>query len=896
MAITTADSLLGLLEKSRLLDSEQMEKARESAEKAGDARALAKQLIKQEVLTRWQAGQLLAGRTAFFLGKYKLVDLIGRGGMGNVFLARHTMMNRDAALKIIAKHLGSDPANLDRFFTEARAVAALNHPNIVHAYSIDNEGDRYYMVMEYVDGQDLQRIVEEKGPLDFGSAADYIRQASEGLGHAHKRNIIHCDIKPANLLINSQGIVKILDMGMARLVSADGKGDESDEKMLGTIDYMSPELAVHSPDLDHRADIYSLGCTCYFLLTGHPPFPEGTLAERIVKHQTEEPGDIASQRPDTPGELIEICTKMMAKKPEDRYQSAEEVSRLLAAWKPKEPESMPDNGQVAGVAVASKPGTTKPAPGASKPRKQWSFPALDRRQKIIAAAAGGAVLLILVGTVGAWMLFSGEETAEADPQAAKPPVEEASAPAVKEDLKVPDIDASMPSEDDLAAALGLDSDPRRTKPAAEPAVAPETKPAEQPPAAKAVEEKPAASKPAESAAKEPGDAGAKPAEAKMETAKTAESKTEAAKPAEKAAEKPKETEAAEAKPAAKPPAKKAEDPLRALPQTVDLPLLGEDDSATQPFQLGAISTGPDVEWQLYLLGGDVVMGRSRKYTLDRAERDNAKASWSIKLESSLAGKETEAKDVARLWRQDNTLIFQWVDGATAGEANYLKNCLLQIRVQGNSRYLALCTPLAVEPIPLDIERGTAKGGFSAKWLPDNDAMKIEITGVEGPKTYQIDPSGPFAPKTQVHLTYVYKDRANNDNPGPKFRIVFQARSSGVTADLRMVESPMNFKQLAMSLRQFGADGADGARNAIMTEQDKIQKQMANAKGGPREQFDAQLRKLDMELWYVNFYAEMQAGAKLHYRVFLPVQDKQVVLASTEPGPPAQPAAAQAAAK
>lgn len=889
MAVTTADSLLGLIEKSKLLEAEQLEKVRESAKAAGDARDLAKQLIKQDLLTRWQAGQLLAGRTAFFLGKYKLVDLIGRGGMGSVFLARHTMMNRDAALKIIAKHLGSDPANLDRFFTEARAVAALNHPNIVHAYSIDNEGDRYYMVMEYVEGQDLQRMVEEKGPLDFESAADYIRQAADGLGHAHKKNIIHCDVKPANLLVSSQGVVKILDMGMARLISADGNRDRADEKVLGTIDYMSPELAVHSPDLDHRADIYSLGCTFYFLLTGRPPFPEGTLAERIVKHQTEEPGDIASKRPDTPGELIEICTKMMAKKPEDRYQSAEEISRLLAAWKPSETAAA-KNGRVESVAVAAKPGSAKSPASGRKPRKQWSFPALDRRQKIIAAAAGGAVLLILIGVVGAWALFSGGGESDADQQVAQAPVEEDSAPAVEEDIKVLDVDASMPSEDDLAAALGLNTDTSGSKPAAE-AVSSQAVPA-----AKPAEEKPAESKTAESNPKVPDNSGAKAAEAKPAESKPAETKPEE-KPAEKTAEKPKETKPAEAKPAEKkPPAKpKPEDPLRDLPQTVDLPLLGEDDNATQPFQLGAISTGPDVEWQLYLLGGDVAMGRSRKYVLERGERDNAKATWTVKLESSVAGKEAEAKDVARLWRDASALMFQWADGASAGEANYLKNGMLQIRVQGNSRYLALATPLAVDPIPLDIERGTAKGGFAMKWLPDSDAMKIEITGVEGPKSYQIDPSEPSPPKTQIHLTYVYKDRANNDNPGPKFRIIFQTRSSGVTADVRMVESPMNFKQMAMYLSRFGADGVDGARNAVMKEQDKIQKEMDKAKGGPREQLDAQLRKLDMELWYLNFYAEMQAGAKLHYRVFLPAQDKQVVLASTEPGAPAQPAAAQAAA-
>ena len=280
---------------------------------------------------------LLAGASMFTFGKYKLLDLLGRGGGGSVFVAQHTTMNRRVALKIIPKQLGGDSALLERFLVEARAIAALDHPNIVHAYSLDNEGDRYYMVLELVEGRDLQRMVEADGPLDYSRAADYIRQAAEGLDHAHSRKMIHCDIKPSNLLVNPQGVVKILDLGMARLTGANaGQGETSgqEERMLGTVDYVAPEQAMRSPDLDHRVDIYALGATLYFLLTGHAPFPGGSLAEKILKHQTAEPRSILEERPGAPRDLVKICQKMMAKNPADRYQTAAEVASVLAAWRP----------------------------------------------------------------------------------------------------------------------------------------------------------------------------------------------------------------------------------------------------------------------------------------------------------------------------------------------------------------------------------------------------------------------------------------------------------------------------------------------------------------------------------------------------------------------------------
>ncbi|MFH1266279.1 MAG: serine/threonine-protein kinase, partial [Planctomycetota bacterium] len=216
MAVTSAKEFLDLLEKSRLLGAEKLQEARAAAQEADNAVALARRLVEAGLLTDWQGAQLVAGRSSFLLGKYRLIRLLGRGGMGGVFLAEHTMMNRRVALKTISRDFGSTPGSLEQFLLEARTIAALDHPNIVQAYSFDQEGGRFFLVMEYIGGQDLEQIVEAQGPLEGSVAADYIRQAAEGLQHGHERKIIHCDIKPSNLLLNEQGVVKIVDMGMSR--------------------------------------------------------------------------------------------------------------------------------------------------------------------------------------------------------------------------------------------------------------------------------------------------------------------------------------------------------------------------------------------------------------------------------------------------------------------------------------------------------------------------------------------------------------------------------------------------------------------------------------------------------------------------------------------------------
>jgi eukaryotic-like serine/threonine-protein kinase len=339
MALPSLVQFMKMLAFCSLLDEGQLEHVRSLAEEdpSTDVREFALKLLELGYLTRWQANQLLAGRLQFHLGKYRLIDLIGRGSMGNVFHAEHVTMGRDVALKLLSKRLDSKPEVVSQFYDEARVIASLNHRNIVHVYNVENVDSRHFIVMELVEGIDLQKKVDRSGPMPVRTATDYIRQAAEGLDHAHTAGLMHCDVKPSNLIVNHQEVIKILDMGSAQQGPLDpanfGTSSMSTSSraraMLGTVDYMAPEQATDDPDMDHRVDIYSLGCTLYFLMTGHAPFAGGTLAEKILKHQQETPTPILRVREDTPSSLAILCGRMLSKDPDDRIQTAREVADLM---------------------------------------------------------------------------------------------------------------------------------------------------------------------------------------------------------------------------------------------------------------------------------------------------------------------------------------------------------------------------------------------------------------------------------------------------------------------------------------------------------------------------------------------------------------------------------------
>ncbi|QGJ71082.1 Hypothetical protein PBC10988_27850 [Planctomycetales bacterium 10988] len=339
----TAEHYLKCLTQSGLVDEKNLmeefgrfkQKVQDDPKVKPTINNLSGHFIEAGIITPWHHQQLMQGKhRGFFLGNYKLLEPLGKGGMGSVYLAEHTKMRRKCAVKILPKSRVKDGSYLDRFQGEARAIAAVDHPNIVQAYSFDVRGDVYFIAMQYVSGWDLQGLVEEHGPLDFDMAADYIRQSAEGLAHAHERGLVHRDIKPANLLVDEEGTVRILDLGLAKITETeeDSPTKKHNDGILGTADYLSPEQTRDSHNLDGRTDIYSLGYTLYFLLTGSAPFPEDSVAKKLLAHRSDEPQSIREFRPDTPDALVTLVYRMTRKEPDQRVQTAQQVADYLTSW------------------------------------------------------------------------------------------------------------------------------------------------------------------------------------------------------------------------------------------------------------------------------------------------------------------------------------------------------------------------------------------------------------------------------------------------------------------------------------------------------------------------------------------------------------------------------------
>jgi len=319
--IESPDEFLATLEKSQLFNTEQIAAVRNVAAKATDPIQIARLLIKKGWLTKWQASQLLSGFHSLFFGKYKLCDQLGKGELGNVYLAENPKLGRKIALKALSKRNSTQPELIKRFLAEAQAAAALDHPNIVHVHDVSSEGDRHFVVMEHVDGRDLQTTVDADGPLSIEKACDYIQQSAEGLKYAHSEGVVHGDLKPANLMVDRDGTVKILDVGVGQIrQSVAETAAEAGEPPPATLGFTAPEQA-QKHTTDERTDIYSLGGVLYFLLTGRAPFAAKTAEERAKIQTSNAPLPIEDLRSDVSPELAAVCSRMMAQHPEDRFES-----------------------------------------------------------------------------------------------------------------------------------------------------------------------------------------------------------------------------------------------------------------------------------------------------------------------------------------------------------------------------------------------------------------------------------------------------------------------------------------------------------------------------------------------------------------------------------------------
>lgn len=300
------------------------------ASQASEVTHLVRECLHRALLTDFQAEWILQGRGAeLVLGHCILTGRLGRGGMGEVFKARHRFLATTQAVKVIKPSLGNHHATFARFQREINALARLKHPNVVHVYDAGDEG-RLYFVMEFVAGTDLGK---RSGPLPLPLAIDYTRQAALGLQHAFEAGVVHRDIKPSNLLLGPNDLVKVADFGLALFQQASVLDSTftPDSALMGTPDFIAPEQARHAHRVDIRADIYALGCSLYSLLTGTVPFPGGSVADKIERHQVEQPIPLPHLNPSIPIRLASIVERMMAKNPDERYQTPAEVATALGS-------------------------------------------------------------------------------------------------------------------------------------------------------------------------------------------------------------------------------------------------------------------------------------------------------------------------------------------------------------------------------------------------------------------------------------------------------------------------------------------------------------------------------------------------------------------------------------
>jgi eukaryotic-like serine/threonine-protein kinase len=352
MASVTIASLVDSLRQSRLLEPGQLEEVLTGLRGRGaDARALTQELLRRDLLTPYQANQLFqTGGRDLVLGPYVILAKMGEGVMGQLYKAKHRHMNRLVALKVIRPELLARPDAVERFYQETMEAGQLCHANIVHAYDSGPIGNTHFFAMEYVEGIDLERMVQQSGALPAAIACEFMRQTAAGLQHGLERGLLHRDLKPSNLLITRPGsgslsatgssssqklgpaggqIVKIRNLGLTLLQPlSEAELARGQGKSPRTPDYLAPERIQGKP-ADTRSDLYSLGCTFYLVMTGRVPFPGGTGQEKFRKHIAEEPVPIQALRRDVPATVTAVIAKLMAKRPELRYQTPAQLAAAI---------------------------------------------------------------------------------------------------------------------------------------------------------------------------------------------------------------------------------------------------------------------------------------------------------------------------------------------------------------------------------------------------------------------------------------------------------------------------------------------------------------------------------------------------------------------------------------
>ena len=747
------EKFLGLLETSGLLSAERIAAVRALAASQADVKALARHLVKDNTLTRWQAMQLLGGFNAFVIDKYRLLSQIGSGEHGRVYLAEHAAMGRRVALRTLPRRSAERPEVLKRFLQQAQAASALDHRNVIHVYDVNSEGDRYYVVMEHVDGRSLNDIVSESGPLSPMQAVDYIRQAAEGLEHAHAHHVLHRELSPGKLLIDGQNQLKILEMGISGL---DEPSDSATTDVSGGAAnagaYLAPEQCQATPASDERSDIYALGATLYFALSGKSP---------LAPASTDQPQDLLQLRSDLPASVVELCAHMMARQPQDRLTSAKALREACETWLAQQRPAAPPvrRKPASDSSTAAAPVIAAPTAAAAKPAAPQvvikTAKSLDEPATEESSPSGGFEINIKAPrkTTSRAPAAKAKTPPTPAPVASEAAATEGEPVAVAKKSNLPAVlllggvggGIGLLAIVAVVVVLMMGGDEKKvaknvaSKQGGKPAAATESKPPEEEDAAEAANEATTPEEPAPPMAEpmpmaEPAPETPEPMPAPM--AEPAAAPAPEPMPAPEPAPTP--TPEPEPKPEPQPEPKPAPappmiEPFADFAKTVELPALGTPNkpnpAASEVVTLGDVKLEPNGIVFLRLLGGEKATPAGRSsLVLNNANGGTASNEWEV---ASSDAKGTQVI-VAKLAFKDNQLTFQWTPEAIESPpiAAGLMNCVLQLASGPKTHRVALRKPVETSPIVLNLERPAIKVPLDIPTPPDWSAIKVEIVSVD----------------------------------------------------------------------------------------------------------------------------------------------------------------------
>lgn len=947
MPVASCEAFVEALEKSGLLAADELAKVREKAAEASDPKALARELIKAGTLTKWQAAQLLHGFYLLVVGKFKLLDQISSGETGRVYLAEHSQIQRRHALKILSRRHASKPEVLKRFLAEAQQVCALDHRNLSHVYDVNQDGDKYYLVMEYVEGQSVQQRVEATGPLSPAEAMEVIHQAADGLAHAHEHKVVHGDLKPSNLVVDPSGIVKVMDIGQGRLFEAPAGTSSSDETTeaaaLSSAIYRAPELRSAGGTASEQSDVYSLGSVLCYLLVGKPA-ADASDATKLFGRLKDLPADVqklclqmmaddSAARPQSMNELrtaiaaigkqpanepavatSEVAVdagaappkkkrRLVAKAINDAVEAAEaakaaEVAKVAAPEEAAADDSKKDEpaDPFAGFAVQAgkkrsasgsgpSPTVAPSAPAASSPKAAPASNSKSNLPLILGGAIGGGLLLVGGIVVAVVLAINWGKGA------AEKVVADAKAAAAKT------------AADTQPADAGAEANPEESNPAeANPTVAP-------PPTAIATAANPL-TPPAVNPLTPPAATPVPPPmPAPMTTpapAVTQLPEAPAPMPVPAPAPMPEPTATATTEPMPEPvkPAA-AGNPFEGFATSINLPklepMMNEPPAdALAPLVLGPCKVDEKGLVFISLRGGEgAIRGGKQKFEIAAAQDGTALRDWEIKL-SGGAGPPVL---VALLSVKDQQLSFQWTpEGAKQVSAPLLCNCALQMTAGAGKHDVALRVPILAEPLKLEMQ----KSGATVKWtipnLPDPKSVFIKVTRLDG-----------------EFLEHKFKERdtlEGNDRTevwtgsAPESMVLGLRLDSTIAAQSIQVKSAPLYQLKGMKVAKAVASKKE---LTTMTNTLDRSRQMANAKldaaskakGEPAERA-ANLAKVELETVesqtaQVDELQKLIEGldgkSAIHFRVFFQSSDGPIDLLVTEEGTPEtkeEPAAADPA--